>query len=130
MDSTFPEQIIQKEELNSIFQKLSFRVLSTNYSVKELFDTGERDVQRFVTEGFFRESLSADMKMLEIGCGVGRLSRSFSYNFKEVHAVDIAKEMVELAQALYVFSYYIFQHIRDMDEIIKTYPKTYVKQCF
>ena len=144
MDSTFPEQIIQKEGLYPIFKKLSFRVLSTNYSIKDLFDTGERDVQRFVTEGFFKDNLSSDMKILEIGCGVGRLSRSFSDSFKDVYAVDIDKEMVEMAQTLnndrsnlhflqvdgstitsfednffdYVFSYYVFQHIRDMEKII------------
>lgn len=144
MDSTFTEQVIQREGLMPVFQKLSFRVLSTNFSVKDLFDTGEKDVQRFVTEGVFKDNLSADMKILEIGCGVGRLSRSFSDRFNEVHAVDIDNQMVELARALhqdrgnlhfklvdgstltsfesnyfdYVFSYYVFQHIRNMDRIV------------
>lgn len=144
MDSAFPEQIIEKAGLGSLFQKLSFRVLSTNYSVKDIFNTGEKHVRQFVTEGFFKESLSGDMKILEIGCGVGRLSRSFSDIFKEVHAVDIDQEMVGLSKILhqdrknlyfhkvdgsglasfednsfdYVFSYYVFQHIRNMKNII------------
>lgn len=151
MDSVFPEQIIEKENLQHLFQKLSFRVLSTDFSVKELYDTGQKHVQQFVTDGPLGKFLSADMKMLEIGCGVGRLSRSFSYNFKEVHAVDIDQDMVNLSQILhrdrknlyfhkvdgsrlsffednyfdYVFSYYVFQHIREIKDIA-----SYFKEIF
>lgn len=144
MDSAFTEEIIEKEKLYPVFKKLSYRVLSTDYSVADLYRTGEKDVKRFVSEGFLKDQLSTDMTMLEIGCGVGRLSRSFSACFKEVHAVDIDHEMVVLSRVLhrdrnnlsfhkvdganlagfedgyfdYVFSYYVFQHIRDMRKII------------
>jgi len=40
----------------------------------------------------------ASMRVLEIGCGAGRLTRALSNLFGEVHAVDISKEMVAQAR--------------------------------
>jgi SAM-dependent methyltransferase len=39
-----------------------------------------------------------EMRILEIGCGAGRLTRAFARRFGEVHAVDISGEMVEAAR--------------------------------
>jgi ubiquinone/menaquinone biosynthesis C-methylase UbiE len=39
------------------------------------------------------------MKVLEIGCGAGRVTRAFADMFGEVHAVDVSGEMVRLARA-------------------------------
>lgn len=41
----------------------------------------------------------AGMKVLEIGCGAGRVTRALSAIFGEVHAVDVSGEMVRLARA-------------------------------
>src|SRR5579871_1437210 len=38
-----------------------------------------------------------DMKVLEIGCGAGRITRAFARFFGEVYAVDISGEMVRQA---------------------------------
>src|SRR5258708_31572144 len=38
------------------------------------------------------------MRVLEIGCGAGRLTRALSNLFGEVHAVDVSGEMVALAR--------------------------------
>jgi len=77
------------------------------------------------------------LKALEIGCGPGRLMRPMSWNFGEIHGVDVSDEMIKLAvQKLksvpnafpvhtdgtnlkryanetfdYVYSYAVFQHI-------------------
>src|SRR6266849_4668302 len=39
------------------------------------------------------------MKVLEIGCGAGRVTRALADVFGEVHAVDVSGEMVRLARA-------------------------------
>src|SRR5450432_4841085 len=39
-----------------------------------------------------------DMKVLEIGCGAGRVTRAFAGFFGSVYAVDISREMVRQAQ--------------------------------
>ena len=38
------------------------------------------------------------MKVLEIGCGAGRVTRAFAGFFGEVYAVDISREMVRQAR--------------------------------
>ncbi len=40
-----------------------------------------------------------EMKVLDFGCGSGRLTRALAAIFREVHGVDISGEMVELAKA-------------------------------
>ena len=40
-----------------------------------------------------------EMKVLEIGCGAGRVTRAFAGFFGEVYAVDISAEMVRQARA-------------------------------
>src|SRR5262249_14676664 len=79
------------------------------------------------------------MRVLEIGCGIGRITRALAKFFGEVHAVDVSPEMIRLAREklgdlknvhLYVnngtdlsvlpdvpfhfaFSFIVFQHIPD-----------------
>ena len=39
------------------------------------------------------------MKVLELGCGAGRVTRALSTIFGEVHGIDVSPEMVRLARA-------------------------------
>jgi SAM-dependent methyltransferase len=89
-----------------------------------------------------------EMRVLEIGCGAGRVTRALGRFFGEVHAVDVSGEMVQLAkQALkdqpnafvyqnngkdltvipdiafdFAFSSIVFQHIPSR-EIIENYVR-------
>jgi ubiquinone/menaquinone biosynthesis C-methylase UbiE len=88
------------------------------------------------------------MRVLEIGCGAGRVTRALAQIFGEVHAVDVSGEMVKLArQALsdlptahvyqnngrdldvipggnydFAFSTIVFQHIPSR-EVIESYVR-------
>lgn len=87
-------------------------------------------------------------RALEIGCGVGRMTRLLAENFAEVHAIDVAPEMLAQARARLadcpnvtlhqgsgfdlqplpdahfdlVFSYIVFQHIPSAD-VIRNYVR-------
>ena len=38
-------------------------------------------------------------RVVEIGCGLGRITRPFAENFLEVHGVDVSAEMIERRRA-------------------------------
>src|SRR5437870_5525303 len=82
-------------------------------------------------------------RALEIGCGPGRLMRPMSWNFGEIHGVDVSDEMIRLAGVNltnvpnafpratdgtdlacyedeffdFVYSYAVFQHIPSRDVV-------------
>jgi 2-polyprenyl-3-methyl-5-hydroxy-6-metoxy-1,4-benzoquinol methylase len=67
------------------------------WSVDEFFATGEADVQALMASvaalGFPRERI----RVLDFGCGVGRLTRQLSKHFQECWGVDVSRQMLELA---------------------------------
>lgn len=101
----------------------------------EFWAWGETLAERFLAES--RIPFDGTETMLEIGCGVGRMTRCFARRFREVHGVDVAPEMVSIAKERlsgldnvtlhvgngydldflgdgsidFVFSYITFQHI-------------------
>lgn len=106
--------------------------------------SGCRDAGRLLED--LHEDLRSDMRVLEIGCGIGRLLQYMALIFEEVHGIDVSAEMIEegrryLARhpnahlevgdgaslAPYpdahfdlVYSYVVFQHIPDK-AVIESY---------
>jgi len=73
-----------------------------DWDPKSFFQSGEEDYQRLVTPFLDRSHWQPEGKsMLELGCGAGRMTRSFSRRFSRVYAFDISTEMLRHAQALY-----------------------------
>jgi ubiquinone/menaquinone biosynthesis C-methylase UbiE len=117
------------------------------WNSREFFRSGEINVANEVMPdmhaicGGARSPL--DMRMLEIGCGVGRMTKMFARLFEHVTAVDVSAEMIDRArvnlegsgnitlvlgdgatlpsvadQSLdFAFSYIVFQHIPSLDVI-------------
>ena len=113
------------------------------------FATGEENVRNQILSDMEsicgrRDPLS--MRMLEIGCGVGRMTRALASTFGEVHGVDVSREMVRRARTYlrstpnahvylnsgrdlrvlgdrrfdFAYSFIVFQHIPSR-EIIDSY---------
>jgi ubiquinone/menaquinone biosynthesis C-methylase UbiE len=120
-----------------------------DWTDEEFFDSGRRTVAEEVLTDMINICQGKDpaqMRVLEIGCGAGRVTHALSEVFGEVHGVDVSSEMVELArQALkdrpkvhihknngmdlsvlpdlpfdFAFSSIVFQHIPSR-EIIENY---------
>lgn len=73
----------------------------TDWDEAEFFATGQQNVQDQILSDM--ESICGDcdpgsMRVLEIGCGVGRMTRSLASTFGEVHGVDVSGEMVQRAR--------------------------------
>ena len=123
----------------------------TDWSDEEFYASGETAVAHFILsdlENICQGRDPASMRVLEIGCGAGRVTRALARRFGEVHAVDISGEMVRLARATladypnahvyqnsgadlsvvpdvpfdFVFSTIVFQHI-DSHAIIESYVR-------
>jgi SAM-dependent methyltransferase len=100
--------------------------------------SGEEDYDRLVAGTLERHTFSPRGKtMLELGCGAGRMTRSFAQHFDRVIAFDVSSEMLSRARSLnkeseriewtqgngtnlegvptgsvdFVFSYLVLQHL-------------------
>src|SRR5450432_4628055 len=77
---------------------------SKDWTDEDFFASGERTVaEEILTDmgNICQGKAPGEMRVLEIGCGAGRVTRALARFFGEVHAVDVSGEMVRLAtQAL------------------------------
>jgi SAM-dependent methyltransferase len=113
-----------------------------DWDPESFFQSGEEDYDRFVAPVSGRSHWEPEGKsMLELGCGAGRMTRSFARRFSSVIAFDISAEMLSHARALspelsnvtwtlgngtdfsgvadgyvdFVFSYIVLQHMPTPD---------------
>ena len=74
---------------------------SREWSDKDFYDSGEAAIRSYVfsdLENVCQGRDPGDMRVLEIGCGAGRLTRALAGFFGRVYAVDISGEMVRRAR--------------------------------
>jgi SAM-dependent methyltransferase len=115
------------------------------------FASGEANVREHILsdmDNICQGRAPGDLRIVEIGCGAGRLTRALASIFGEIHAVDISPEMIRLAtqnlrafsnvrlhvnngadlSALpstsfhFAFSFLVFQHIPDAT-VIESYVR-------
>ena len=123
--------------------------LQPEWTDEAFFASGQATVEGHILNDFTNVCQGRDpkdMRVLEIGCGAGRITRALAKVFGEVHAVDISGEMIARAQEAlrdypnahvyqnngldltpipaqpfdFAFSLYVFQHIPSY-EIIEGY---------
>src|SRR5580658_1817094 len=80
---------------------------NADWTDEEFFASGERTLaEEILTDlgNVCQGKSPAEMRVLEIGCGAGRVTKALARFFGEVHAVDISRKMVRQArQALSEF---------------------------
>ncbi len=123
----------------------------TEWTDEAFFQSGEQTLREQIANDLgnvCQGKLPAQMRVLEIGCGEGRITRALANFFGEVHAVDISGDMVARARRSlaecpnvsvyrnngmdlrglpnipfdFAFSMYVFQHIASY-EVIESYLK-------
>jgi len=123
----------------------------TEWTDEEFFASGEQTIKEQLLNDLINVCQGKDpkqMRVLEIGCGAGRLTRALAGLFGEVHGVDVSGEMIARAKAAledrpnahvyqnngcdlsvvpplefdFAFSAIVFQHIPSR-EIIENYVR-------
>jgi SAM-dependent methyltransferase len=72
-----------------------------DWTDEEFFASGEQAVSEDILTDMTnvcQGKAPQEMRVLEIGCGAGRLTRALAELFGEVHAVDVSGEMVQRAR--------------------------------
>src|SRR6187551_1509656 len=72
-----------------------------DWSSEDFFKSGEVEVQDIVEKDLIelsRGRAPQSMKVLEIGCGAGRMTMSLSRIFGQVSAIDVSAEMIAQAR--------------------------------
>jgi SAM-dependent methyltransferase len=122
-----------------------------NWTDEDFFAAGEVSIaENLVSDltNVCQGKYPSDMRIIEIGCGAGRLTRALSKLFGEVHAVDVSGEMVAQARVAladrpnvflyenngcdlsvlpelkydFAYSFIVFQHIPSR-EIVENYVR-------
>ena len=73
----------------------------TDWTDQEFFASGEQTIADDILTDMGNICQGKDpqaMRVLEIGCGAGRLTRALATLFGEVHAVDVSGEMIDRAR--------------------------------
>jgi SAM-dependent methyltransferase len=124
----------------------------TEWTDDQFFASGEQTVAEQIETDMTNICQGKDprsMRVIEIGCGAGRITRALSKIFGEVHGVDVSGEMIALAKRAlegrpgahvyqnngtdlsvipdgqpfdFAFSTIVFQHIPSR-EVIETYVR-------
>jgi len=73
-----------------------------NWSEDSFFQSGEDDYEKFVSGVLKRYPLPENAAVAEVGCGAGRITRSFARRFQRVVAIDVSSEMLKRAKLLHL----------------------------
>lgn len=143
-----------REDWDRRARENAYHYISTGkdvWSKDTFFETGRQVIaEEILTDmgNICQGKPATDLRVLEIGCGAGRLTRALAETFGEVHGVDVSDEMVALARANlgdlsnvhldqnngadlaglpgddfdFAFSYLVFQHISSR-AIIESYVR-------
>ena len=116
-----------------------------DWDIESFFQSGEADYSQLVAPVLMRLGFDPEGKsMLEVGCGVGRITRSFARRFTTVLALDVSEEMLQRGRELlqdfenivwvrgdgatfegvssnstdFVFSYLVLQHLPNKELVL------------
>lgn len=73
------------------------------WDLKSFLTSGDDDVDRLVVPALARCGfLLSGKRMLELGCGAGRMTHSFARRFETVYAFDLSPEMLYRARQIHI----------------------------
>ena len=100
--------LVQKDPMSAV---LSYK---NHWDYDKFIQTGERDVEGKLC--YLSSKVSTQFKrILDFGCGIGRISQAFAARGYSVTGIDISNEMIKLAQRLNKYPKKCkYEHIRNI----------------
>jgi len=98
-------------------QYLLIHKKKNKWQIDEFFETGIKEIEKVMD---YIDSLDISIKQkkaLDFGCGVGRLTQALAKYFDEVHGVDIAPSMIELANNYNRYGNKCNYHLNEEDNL-------------
>lgn len=77
---------------------------NNNWKEKEFFHTGDYEIKKVIDRIRLLKDPIKDNRVLDFGCGVGRLTQAFSKYYKKAYGVDISSSMIKLANKFNKYS--------------------------
>src|SRR6185503_9316167 len=102
MDRHLSEMKLEWDKRAQTAAKWYINTLSYQQTDEEFDVSGLVEVQRLIfseLELLTGGRNAKDLRMLEIGCGIGRMTRHLAGIFGEVYGVDVSAEMIRQAKA-------------------------------
>lgn len=154
MDSRMPGNSMEKDWDMRAREDAMHSIITRErlWNEEEFFEKGARQAYHLCSEFFQSKGFQPSGKrMLDIGCGIGRLERGFAQMFGEVWGIDVSGEMVSQAIELnqpfekikfvkgngrdlssftdeffdFVFSHITFQHIPEKRVILNYFSEVH-----
>ncbi len=69
------------------------------WNVDEFFQTGREEIDELIQYIRSLGISTPHRRALDFGCGIGRVTQALASHFDDVHGVDIAPSMIELANS-------------------------------
>lgn len=127
---------------NSKYYVASFK--GKGITEEEFEESGREDYKNLILND---ELIEKKGVILEVGCGIGRMTQFMRYDFKKVIGIDISKEMIQQAKIRlrgvefietdgntihlsnnsidFAFSYIVFQHFKTKEMLESNFKEVY-----
>lgn len=159
IEKLFPEEdiFVSKNKWNKLAQKNpKFYIVSRvgeEINEEQFKKIGQENYKDLVLDdNFLRERITnfKDKIVLDIGCGIGRLTELFAVDFKEVYGTDISEQMIDQGQARlanlknvhlcatdglsfpfqndffdFIFSFVVFHHMPNKEVVEQNFREVY-----
>lgn len=98
------EQWDKRAEINAFHYIVANR---KNWDIQDFFESGAEFVRKEIVPFIERYiKRPEDKAVLDLGCGVGRITRALSSRFKHVIGLDVSEKMIDIAKSLHKNSRY------------------------
>lgn len=85
--------------------------------INDFFATGKTEIEFVLSSIQALEIAPSHQKALDFGCGVGRLTQALANHFDEVHGVDIAPSMIDLARKFNRYDRRCIYHVNAQNDL-------------